>query len=68
VLLQQAAQRIQTSSLPRPELLGGEGRADLWAAMTPAREVGGDLYDFFPLDENRLFLLIGETVLVRTEE
>jgi adenylate cyclase len=56
----QAAQRIQTSSLPRPELLGEERRADLWAAMTPAREVGGDLYDFFPLDENRLFLLIGD--------
>ena len=55
-----AAQRIQTSSLPRPELLGEERRADLWAAMTPAREVGGDLYDFFPLDEHRLFLLIGD--------
>jgi serine phosphatase RsbU (regulator of sigma subunit) len=28
--------------------------------MTPAREVGGDLYDFFMLDENRLFVLIGD--------
>jgi serine phosphatase RsbU (regulator of sigma subunit)/CHASE2 domain-containing sensor protein len=56
----EAAQRIQTSSLPRADLLHGESRADLHAAMTPAREVGGDLYDFFRLDENRLFLLIGD--------
>jgi serine phosphatase RsbU (regulator of sigma subunit) len=56
----EAAQRIQTSSLPRADLLRGEARVDLHAAMTPAREVGGDLYDFFMLDENRLFLLIGD--------
>jgi serine phosphatase RsbU (regulator of sigma subunit) len=28
--------------------------------MAPAREVGGDLYDFFLLDDRRLFLLIGD--------
>jgi len=28
--------------------------------MIPAREVGGDLYDFFRLDERRLFFLIGD--------
>jgi serine phosphatase RsbU (regulator of sigma subunit) len=28
--------------------------------MTPAREVGGDLYDFFLLDSDRLFFLIGD--------
>jgi serine phosphatase RsbU (regulator of sigma subunit) len=28
--------------------------------MEPAREVGGDLYDFFMLDENRLFFLVGD--------
>jgi serine phosphatase RsbU (regulator of sigma subunit) len=33
---------------------------DLAAAMVPAREVGGDLYDYFMLDECRLFLLIGD--------
>jgi adenylate cyclase len=56
----EAAQRIQTASLPRPDLLRGDERADLYAALTPAREVGGDLYDFFMLDDNRLFLLIGD--------
>ena len=28
--------------------------------MTPAREVGGDLYDYFRLDDRRLFFLIGD--------
>ena len=31
-----------------------------YAALTPAREVGGDLYDYFMLDDDRLFLLIGD--------
>ena len=56
----EAAQRIQTASLPRPDLLRGDARAELSAALTPAREVGGDLYDFFMLDADRLFLLIGD--------
>jgi serine phosphatase RsbU (regulator of sigma subunit)/CHASE2 domain-containing sensor protein len=56
----EAAQRIQTASLPRPDLLRGDDRAELYAALTPAREVGGDLYDYFMLDDDRLFLLIGD--------
>ncbi len=56
----EAAQRIQTASLPSLDLLDGDERADLYAALTPAREVGGDLYDFFMLDDTRLFLLIGD--------
>jgi len=56
----EAAQRIQTGILPRVESLRDEGRIDLAATMIPAREVGGDLYDFFRLDANRLFFLIGD--------
>ena len=56
----EAAQRIQTGSLPRLDLLQGDGRVDLFATLTPAREVGGDLYDFFRLDADRLFLVIGD--------
>jgi len=33
---------------------------DIYASMSPAREVGGDLYDFYFLDENKLCLLIGD--------
>ncbi len=33
---------------------------DLYAAMDPAREVGGDLYDFFMTDEHHLALVIAD--------
>ena len=55
-----AAIRIQMATLPRTDFLRGDTRIDLAAAMIPAREVGGDLYDFFRLDERRLFLLVGD--------
>ncbi len=56
----QAAQQVQTANLPRPEALHGDARVELHTTLQPAREVGGDLYDFFMLDEHRLFLLIGD--------
>ena len=56
----EAAQRIQTGILPHAESLHDEVRIDLAATMLPAREVGGDLYDFFRLDANRLFFMIGD--------
>ena len=55
-----AAQRIQTGLLPSPSMLAGERRVELAASMTPAREVGGDLYDFFRLDNRRLFFVVGD--------
>jgi serine phosphatase RsbU (regulator of sigma subunit) len=55
-----AARRIQMAMLPRAETLAGERRVDLAATMLPAREVGGDLYDFFKLDARRLFFLVGD--------
>lgn len=33
---------------------------DLFAIMEPAKEVGGDLYDFFFIDEERLCIVIGD--------
>jgi len=56
----EAAQRVQTATLPRTALLAGDARLDLATTMRPAREVGGDLYDFFRLDERRLFLMVGD--------
>jgi adenylate cyclase len=55
-----AARRIQTGMLPRADLLREDRRLDLAAAMVPAREVGGDLYDYFMRDHRRLFLMIGD--------
>lgn len=33
---------------------------DLYGVLEPAREVGGDFYDFFLLDENRMVVAIGD--------
>ena len=55
-----AARRIQIGFLPRADLLRDDRRIELAATMIPAREVGGDFYDFFPLGGDRLFFLIGD--------
>ena len=55
----QAAQRIQLDTLPRAESLR-DARVDLAASMEPALEVGGDLYDFYRLDDRRLFFMLGD--------
>ena len=55
------AREIQMSMVPklfppfplRPEF-------DLYATLVPAREVGGDFYDFFFIDDNRLCFAIGD--------
>ena len=57
----EAARRIQMGSLPDPATaFPGDTRLDLYAFLEPAREVGGDLYDFFALDRDRLCFLIGD--------
>lgn len=54
----QLAAQIQLSILPRalPHLNGFH----FGAQMVPARHVGGDLYDFIPLSENGLAIVIGD--------
>ena len=55
------ATEIQASMLPsifpafpnRPEF-------DIYASMDPAKEVGGDFYDFFMIDEDHLALVIAD--------
>ena len=57
----EAAHRIQMGLLPSPrELFTAEKRFDLEAVLEPARTVGGDFYDCFMLDEDRLFFLVGD--------
>ena len=56
-----AAHDIQVGMLPqtfpafadRPEI-------DVFALLSPAKQVGGDLYDFFLIDDHRLFFVIGD--------
>ena len=52
------ANAIQMAMLPK-SLNSPSEAVDLYAAMTPALEVGGDLYDYF-LRDNRLFFCIGD--------
>ncbi len=54
-----AARRVQMETLPRPEQID-DPRIGIAASMEPAREVGGDLYDFFRLDEHRVFFMLGD--------
>ena len=54
------AREIQMGMVPHvfnafPEQLG----IDLYASMTPAKEVGGDLYDFF-LRDKKLYICVGD--------
>ena len=56
-----AATSIQASMLPRNFGAFSSGRPfDLFASMDPAKEVGGDFYDFFMIDENRLGLVMAD--------
>jgi CHASE2 domain-containing sensor protein/serine phosphatase RsbU (regulator of sigma subunit) len=55
-----AARRIQTGMLPSAAAFRDDPRIDIAATMVPAREVGGDLYDFFRLDADRVFFLVGD--------
>ena len=52
------AHEIQMSLLPQgPLRMPG---LSVTAVCVPAREVGGDYYDFFPLDDNRVGILIAD--------
>ncbi len=54
------AREIQMSMLPRIfPAFPNRSDIDLFAMMTPAKEVGGDLYDYFVQDE-RLYLCVGD--------
>lgn len=56
-----AARRMQAGMLPKAaDMFPGETRYSIAAVNEPARTVGGDLYDFFMLDERRLFFMVGD--------
>jgi sigma-B regulation protein RsbU (phosphoserine phosphatase) len=55
------AHQIQMSLLPKilPPFPFSH-QLDLYAAIAPAKEVGGDFYDFFLIDDRHLFFAIGD--------
>ena len=55
------ARKIQAGMLPSvvPDF-SGQAAFDLAAGMTPAKEVGGDFYDFYWLDKNRLAVTVAD--------
>jgi hypothetical protein len=55
------ASKIQVSALPAKFPAFPERTDfDIYASMNPAKEVGGDFYDFFLVDENHLAVLIAD--------
>lgn len=55
------ATQIQADMLPRIfPAFPGRKEFDIYASMTPAREVGGDFYDFFLVDENHLAMVMAD--------
>ena len=55
------ANQIQADMLPRIFPAFPDRREfDIYATMTPAKEVGGDFYDFFLLDDDRLGLVMAD--------
>lgn len=55
------ARSIQASMLPRifPPFPNRKD-IEIYASMEPAKEVGGDLYDFFLISENKLCFVVGD--------
>ncbi|MBD5519913.1 MAG: SpoIIE family protein phosphatase [Lachnospiraceae bacterium] len=55
------ASQIQADMLPdSAHMLTGRDEFTLCARMTPAKEVGGDFYDFFLIDEEHLAFMVAD--------
>lgn len=54
------AAKLQLSILPEGQPGAIIGDCKLRALMIPAKEVGGDFYDYFKLDENRLAIVVAD--------
>jgi phosphoserine phosphatase RsbU/P len=51
---------IQRALLPRVQDFAKESRLDVWASMTPARDVGGDFFELVPLADGRVAIGVGD--------
>ena len=52
------AAKIQTDMLPKVDLK--DDSIHVFAGMTPAKEVGGDFYDYYTIDEDTTAIVIGD--------
>lgn len=57
-----AASEIQAAILPRtfPPFREIADKVDIYASMTPAKDVGGDFYDFFRIDDSHIGFVIAD--------
>jgi sigma-B regulation protein RsbU (phosphoserine phosphatase) len=56
----ESARAAQLSLVPRDFAAAACGRLSVHAAMVPARQVGGDLYDCFRLDARRILFAVAD--------
>lgn len=56
----ETAARIQRSILPQGRGLKNSGQFEFAAQMHPAKDVGGDFYDYFLLDDDRVAFMIAD--------
>ena len=55
------AGQIQMNSIPNNfPAFPDRTEFDIYASMDPAKDVGGDFYNFFPIDEDHLAIVIGD--------
>ena len=54
------ASKLQMSMLPHSQMSMFSDKINIASFIKPAKEVGGDLYDYFFLDDNHLFITIGD--------
>lgn len=52
------AREIQLAMLPKA--FPAQAKVEIFGAMIPAKEVGGDFYDFFVLDEHRVGVVVAD--------
>lgn len=52
------ATQIQSSMLP--SIFPDDKRFDIYASMNPAKEVGGDFYDFFMIDDSHIAIVVAD--------
>jgi serine phosphatase RsbU (regulator of sigma subunit) len=55
------AEKIQNDMLPQPDMgINNIAAVDIYCKMLPAKGVAGDFYDYFFIDDDKLFFVLGD--------